>query len=217
MKVLQTVSGDKSFIDFAITKDEKVADIYSISSSSLIRENFKEKLDKYVTLTESGIPWNKIKIEKGKEQVDTEKFEIISAFLTGSTRGRSDSTFENGNGNPDPESDPKRQRMEITLSIDTRLTNEDEYQELIKQIRENEQKRRDQLDDYVRGWESMSPEEIEELNRKYDDAIKQEAEQQIQDDPDYEPDSNSDSDSDSDSSNYTTSDDDEADTNVQPK
>ena len=148
MKVVQSISGDKTFVDFAVTKDEKVADIYSVLISTLSRTDFKEKLDKYVTLTESQVDWNGIKIEKGKQQVDADTSQIISAFLSGSTRGRTDSTFKNDE--PD-EPEPKRQRTEIILQIDTRLTNEEEYQDLIKQINENQQNRKDQFDEYIRG------------------------------------------------------------------
>ena len=210
MKVVQSISGDKSFIDFAITKDNVKADIYSISNSVLDKKNFKEKLDKYVTLTESDIPWSKIKIENGKQKVDKEFFDIISAFLTGSTRGRTDSTFED-NPHGDNGYDSKRPRMEtigITLSIDTRVTNDDEYknmEELVRQIQENQQQRTDRFDEWGKSWESMTPEEIEDLNRRYEEEMQRELEMQIDDDPDYEPES-SDSNSNSGSSDSTTDD-----------
>lgn len=187
MKIVQSISGDKSFVDFAITKDQKTADIYSVSSSVLKREDLKEKLDKYVTLTESEIPWNKIKTETGEQKVENELFDLISAFLTGSTRGRSDSTFE--------EPEPKRQRMEITLSIDTGLANDEQYADLISDIQNRQQQRMDKFDEWVRGWEAMTPEEIDELNRRYEMEMLQEAEQQFADDPDYEPESSDEDDS----------------------
>lgn len=187
MKIIQSESGDKSFIDFAITKDGKTADIYSVSSSVLKREDLKEKLDKYVTMTESGIPWTKIKTETGDQKVDKELLDLISAFLTGSTRGRSDSTFE------DPE--PKRQRMEITLSIDTGLSNDDQYADLINDIQNRQQQRTDKFDEWIKGWEAMTPEEIDELNRRYEMEMLDEAEQQFADDPDYEPESSDEDDS----------------------
>lgn len=207
MKVIQTVSGCKTFVDFAVTKDENLADIYSMSCSVLDRENIKENIEKYLTITESDVNWKTLKRENGKQKVSKELFDVISAFLTGSARGRCDSTFEsNETQNEIPvENYP---RVDIIFSIDTRLANDLEYQnieELTQKINENQQKRRDRFDEWARNWESMTPEQIEDLNQRYEEEIQHEQEQEMQDDPDYEPsDSEDDSETGSSSEDETT-------------
>lgn len=189
MKVTQTISGDDELIDFAVSSDGKVADIYTMHVSSLTKKDLHAKINEYVTLTDPNVGVKTLKEENGKDKVNETLFNIVSAFLKGSKRGRSDSVFDKDErGSKKLKGETQDDIPLIVVDID--LTNTEEYGNLttlMNAIRENIERRKIQAEEWGKKWENLTEEEINELDRKYEEEIKREEEFERLNDPDYVP------------------------------